>query len=324
VADASAARRSGRRLHRPGRDAVHAGRADATLGFAASRLLGGLAFSLGLLLVTVAGAELFTGNNLIAMAWAGRQVTSGQLLRNWALVCTANLAGATGLALLSWWAIRRALAPLRALGTQLAARPAHAAAPVALPGQTPAEIVPLVGSLDGLLGRIESMLEAERRFTADAAHELRTPIAAVRTQAQVALAETDDARRSHALRATLEGCDRAAHLVDQMLTLSRLESGARVNLQPVDLAAVARNVVAELAPQALRAAGPGASDAGPGHDRRRRDAAIVRRIAEVHALAVTVQRSSTLGGLAVTVTASGAHAHAASSSSPITSREAPT
>jgi formate transporter len=75
---------------------------DASLGFAASRLLGGLVFSLGLILVTVAGAELFTGNNLIAMAWAGGQVGTGALLRNWAIVCAANFVGAAGLALLVW------------------------------------------------------------------------------------------------------------------------------------------------------------------------------------------------------------------------------
>ena len=76
---------------------------DATLGFAATRLLGGLAFSLGLILVTVAGAELFTGNNLIAMAWASRRVSTAELLRNWLLVCAANFVGAAGLALLVWW-----------------------------------------------------------------------------------------------------------------------------------------------------------------------------------------------------------------------------
>jgi formate transporter len=75
---------------------------DATLGFAASRLLGGLVFSLGLILVVVAGAELFTGNNLIAMAWAGGHVSTAELLRNWVLVCAANFVGAAGLALLVW------------------------------------------------------------------------------------------------------------------------------------------------------------------------------------------------------------------------------
>jgi formate transporter len=75
-------------------------RADASLGFAASRLVAGLVFSLGLLLVVVAGAELFTGNNLLAMAWADGKITSLQVLRNWVVVCAANFIGAAGLALL--------------------------------------------------------------------------------------------------------------------------------------------------------------------------------------------------------------------------------
>ncbi|MBY0264989.1 MAG: formate/nitrite transporter family protein [Burkholderiales bacterium] len=73
---------------------------DAALSFAASRVLGGVCFSLGLLLVVVAGAELFTGNNLLAMAWAGGKVSTAEVLRNWAVVCLANFAGAAGLALL--------------------------------------------------------------------------------------------------------------------------------------------------------------------------------------------------------------------------------
>ncbi|MBX3635258.1 MAG: formate/nitrite transporter family protein [Rubrivivax sp.] len=78
--------------------------ADATLGFAAQRLLGGLVFSLGLVLVTVAGAELFTGNNLLAMAWAARRIGTGEVLRNWAVALLANLVGAAGVALLAFWA----------------------------------------------------------------------------------------------------------------------------------------------------------------------------------------------------------------------------
>ncbi|MFO1219980.1 MAG: formate/nitrite transporter family protein [Burkholderiaceae bacterium] len=75
---------------------------DTSLGFAASRLLGGLAFSLGLLLVVVAGAELFTGNNLLAMAWAERRIGTAELLRNWVVACAANFVGAAGLAMLVW------------------------------------------------------------------------------------------------------------------------------------------------------------------------------------------------------------------------------
>ena len=73
---------------------------DPSLGFAASRVLGGVAFSLGLILVIVAGAELFTGNNLLAMAWADKKITTYELLRNWTVVCLANFIGAAGLALL--------------------------------------------------------------------------------------------------------------------------------------------------------------------------------------------------------------------------------
>ena len=73
---------------------------DPNLGLGPSRLIGGIAFSLGLVLVVVGGAELFTGNNLIVMAWADRKVSTIQLLRNWSLVYIANLIGAVGSAIL--------------------------------------------------------------------------------------------------------------------------------------------------------------------------------------------------------------------------------
>lgn len=73
---------------------------DASLGFAAQRVLGGVCFSLGLLLVVVAGAELFTGNNLLAMAWADGKLSTRDVLWNWLVVCLANLVGAAGMAAL--------------------------------------------------------------------------------------------------------------------------------------------------------------------------------------------------------------------------------
>lgn len=73
---------------------------DASLGFALGRVLGGIVFSLGLMLVVVAGAELFTGNNLLAMAWADGKISTAELLKNWGIVCGANFVGAAGLALL--------------------------------------------------------------------------------------------------------------------------------------------------------------------------------------------------------------------------------
>lgn len=73
------------------------------LGFGPTRVLGGVAFSLGLILVIVAGAELFTGNNLVAMAWASRIVTTTQLVRNWILVYVGNFVGGVATALLVFW-----------------------------------------------------------------------------------------------------------------------------------------------------------------------------------------------------------------------------
>ena len=77
---------------------------DATLGYAARQILGGTVFSLGLILVVVAGAELFTGNNLLVMAWVERAITTRALLRNWIIVYFANAVGAFGVAALAWLA----------------------------------------------------------------------------------------------------------------------------------------------------------------------------------------------------------------------------
>lgn len=73
-------------------------KSDPSLSFASGQVLGGVAFSLGLILVVVAGAELFTGNNLLAMAWADRRISTTELLKNWGIVCLGNLIGAIGLA----------------------------------------------------------------------------------------------------------------------------------------------------------------------------------------------------------------------------------
>jgi formate transporter len=76
---------------------------DPSLGFALQRLLMGLTFSLGLVLVVVAGAELFTGNNLLVMSWADQRISTVELLRNWLVVYVSNAVGAMGLALLVFW-----------------------------------------------------------------------------------------------------------------------------------------------------------------------------------------------------------------------------
>ena len=153
------------------------------------------------------------------------------------------------LSLAVWWAVRRGVAPLHRLGQTLASRQPQALQPIAFEGIS-LEMLPMVSALNSLFVRIAALLEAERRFTADAAHELRTPIAAIRMQAQVALGESDDALRRHALLGTIEGCDRATRLVEQLLILARLESNSAQAFTPVDLGRLARHIVAELAPRA--------------------------------------------------------------------------
>jgi two-component system, OmpR family, sensor histidine kinase QseC len=154
------------------------------------------------------------------------------------------LLGSPLLALALWFSVRRGLLPMKELGSRLSRRDADDFSPLAAPG-APSEMEPLVAALNRQFERISALVENERRFIADAAHELRTPLAAIRAQAQVALSEEDPQRRRHALAATIEGCDRAARLAEQLLALSRLETSASAPLGDVDLAAVVRGVLAE-------------------------------------------------------------------------------
>lgn len=154
------------------------------------------------------------------------------------------------LAVLIWLVVARGLRPLDRLRDEVATRAPGNLAPLQTQ-DAPAEVAPLIDNLNRLFARVRASLDAERRFTADAAHELRTPLAAIRTQAQVALA-AGDAERQHALKNVLTGCDRATHVVEQMLTLARLEPDQlRHQHAPCDLRALAAEVVAELAPAAI-------------------------------------------------------------------------
>lgn len=186
------------------------------------------------------------------------QVYVGELVSSrsdilWAVLRSALWPMALALPLLGlalWWAVYRGVAPLRQAGLALAQRQAQALHPLVLNG-APLEMAPLVNALNSLFERIGLLLESERRFTADAAHELRTPIAAIRAQAQVAMGEADAALRRHALQGTLEGCDRAVRLVEQLLTLARLEGVAGPAMAAVDLRALTQRVLAEVAPKAI-------------------------------------------------------------------------
>ncbi len=120
------------------------------------------------------------------------------------------------------------------------------------PQRLPPEAQPLVEAVNRLVARLNEALDNERRFTADAAHELRTPLAALKTQAQVALRTRDPQQREQALRQMMKGVDRATHLVEQLLTLARLDPERNAaNERPFDLFILAEDVLSELAPEAL-------------------------------------------------------------------------
>jgi two-component system sensor histidine kinase QseC len=147
-------------------------------------------------------------------------------------------------------AVGRALRPLRALADVVAARDPLRLEPIGAAG-VPREVLPLVERLNALFARIAASIEKERAFTADAAHELRTPLAAIRAQAQVAYESADGGERSRALQQVMAGCDRAARLSEQLLTLARLEDAAsRKGFEACDLREVARSVLAERAQDA--------------------------------------------------------------------------
>jgi len=156
------------------------------------------------------------------------------------------------MALLIWLLVARGLQPLDALRTALAGRDASNMTPVdANPASI--ELQPVVDELNALLARVGGSFERERRFTADAAHELRTPLAVLRIHAENALTATDDNSQQVALEMLLRGVDRASRLVEQLLTLARVEPEAVLRkFETLRLNSLVREELAGLIPVAAR------------------------------------------------------------------------
>ena len=151
------------------------------------------------------------------------------------------------LGLLIWIAVGHALEPLKRLTLLVKSRRVNELQPLPA-GPLPDEVRPLVGALNGLLGRLGGALERERAFILDAAHELRTPLTALHLQMGALARAGNDAERTEATEKLSAGVQRAIRLVEQMLSLSRQESRAEPARTQVDLDAVAREVVTELVP----------------------------------------------------------------------------
>ena len=157
------------------------------------------------------------------------------------------------LSVLVYGGITRGLRPLKRLQAQLGDRrepSLSALAPIELT-QAPQEVHALAGAVNQLLSAVRRSLGQEKRFLNDAAHQLRTPLAGLISQTELALTETDPQALRVRLGKVLSGAQRSAHLVHQLLSLARNE--AEVKLQPLDAAALAREVAREWTPRALAA-----------------------------------------------------------------------
>ncbi len=156
------------------------------------------------------------------------------------------------LALLILWIVRRTLAPIDALARGIAQRPAESLEPLPV-AALPAEVRPLVDETNVLLGRLGAVLARERSFTADAAHELRSPLTALRLQLDrlgAAIEDGDGAERRVAHAQLHDGVARATRLVEQLLAMARLEGGGQRERRSVALDQLAREVVEAALPLA--------------------------------------------------------------------------
>ncbi|MDT8993005.1 sensor histidine kinase [Curvibacter sp. APW13] len=182
----------------------------------------------------------------VAKSLAAKEVLARELVRD---VLIPLLALGTVLSVLVYGGIRRGLAPLQRLEAQLAHRSTAALQPIELT-EAPQEVHSLATALNELLGSLRRSLTQEKRFLNDAAHQLRTPLAGLISQSELALQETDP----QALRARLQkvhtGAQRSAHLVGQLLALARTEGA--IERTPVDVAALAREVAREFARKAVQ------------------------------------------------------------------------
>lgn len=206
----------------------------------------------------------------VAQDMAARRTMAGTL----ALRTVGPIALAAPLLMLVvWWVVSRSLAPVARVRGQVASRQADDLSPVSESG-LPEEVRPLVHELNLLFDRVRRAFEAQKHFVADAAHELRSPLAALKLQVQSLQRAPDDATRELATARLAAGIDRATRLVEQMLALARHEASAAAGAgaEPVNLREIARLAISD----AIAAAQARGIDIGMA----RADAAEVRGQAE--------------------------------------------
>jgi two-component system, OmpR family, sensor histidine kinase TctE len=157
---------------------------------------------------------------------------------------------------LVWFALSRGIRPLAELQQRIRRRQATDLSPID-DGNVPDEVAPLVAAINDLLHRLDASIATQRHFLADAAHQLKTPLAGLRTQAELAVREIESGHvdpevMRHSLLQIALSSQRAAHMVNQLLAMARAEDGAKVLPRvPLDLAVITRAVVRDFVSRAL-------------------------------------------------------------------------
>ncbi|MEY4765710.1 MAG: hypothetical protein RI907_2383 [Pseudomonadota bacterium] len=186
----------------------------------------------------------------IAKSRVSRDALAGRILGDIALPLVALV---LAMSLVVWASLRAGLAPLARLQQAVRDRPADDLAPIHL-GQAPEEIDVLTSALNGLLTRVQLSVASQRRFISDAAHQLRTPLAGLKSQTELALKATADPELKARLQRVHESATRSAHLVNQLLTLARAEpeSANAIGRSRFDLRRLISELTAEMVPRALQ------------------------------------------------------------------------
>jgi two-component system, OmpR family, sensor histidine kinase QseC len=179
------------------------------------------------------GVQVMVGDNLQVRRSLVNDVMTGTLLP---MTLVLPIAG-----LLIWLSVQRGMRPLDSMAGLLGQRHADDLRPVDLP-DAPGELRPALDAINGLFGRVAGAREREKSFTAFAAHELKTPLAGLKTQAQIALASDDAGIRRHALEQIAVGVDRSSRLVRQLLDLAAADANEDQKINSsVDAAAIIRD-----------------------------------------------------------------------------------
>jgi two-component system sensor histidine kinase TctE len=146
--------------------------------------------------------------------------------------------------LLVWAGLTRGIAPLNELSQAIRRRRPSDLAPID-EEEAPEEVRPLIRSFNDLMARLEASLQAQQRFVADAAHQMRTPLAGLKMQAEIAMRQRDPANLHHAMRQIVTSADRTSHLIHQLLALARTDSDTPPPFSTLDLDALARDATRE-------------------------------------------------------------------------------